>query len=756
MARARADPPDTAAQPLVWSKLQPPVSRRRVSRPALLELCMGVQRKLTLIRAPAGWGKTTLLADWYASAVKTRSFAWLALDRGDNDSVRFWTYLIEAVRSQQPAIGTESLPMLRVPRVDIVAEVLPALCAELMAESSELVLVLDDYHLVTNPEVDEGLAYFVDHLPRTLELVLASRTEPPLPLARMRAGGDLVEIDAEKLSFSEDEAELLLNELNGLGLDHQAVLRLRDRTEGWAAGLYLAALTLRGRPDPAAFIQDFAGDDRHVVDYLSTEVLVGQPEETRTFLLQTSILDRFCASLCDAVTQRHDLRRILRGLEASNFFLVPLDTKREWYRYHHLFGELLRHELRLAESQNVPAQNLASLHRRASAWHREFGSVSDAIHHATAAGEVADASEMILSHWLEARDHARLETILAWLGGLPLEAVRGDARLCLVKATTLQEVGRIDEANHWLEAALLGNAFVASDPSTASGLAACRAINQYFRGDAAGIRETAGPALENGSSGSDYWRSALLTTLGTALFVGGRGDEAALVLERAIHAGEQSGHALALIHALGWCAVVYVERGDSDRAYSVMRRINSLFSQQHGLRAYYGAAMAHIALGALRAQHHELSEAEEELARGIELARRGDAKFELVYGLAAYARLEVAQGDRRRGEELLQKARTELHACVDPGVLTQLVADAEREVRIKTRPTSSRAYADELSDRELAVLRLLRTDLTQREIAEHLYLSFNTVKTHTKSIFRKLDVSTRNDAVARARDLGLL
>jgi LuxR family maltose regulon positive regulatory protein len=348
------------------------------------------------------------------------------------------------------------------------------------------------------------------------------------------------------------------------------------------------------------------------------------------------------------------------------------------------------------------------------------------------------------------------KTILAWLGGLPLEAVKGDARLCLIKATTLQEVGRIDEANHWLEAALLGNTFVASDASTESGLAACQAINQYFRGDAAGIRETAGPALSDDSSGSDYWRSALLTTLGTALFVGGRGDEAALVLERAIHAGEQSGHALALIHALGWCAVVYVERGDSDRAYSVMRRINSLFSQQPGLRAYYGAAMAHIAQGALFAQHDELTGAEEELVRGVELARRGDAKFELVYGLTAYARLKAAHGDRRRSAELLHEARAELQACVDPGVLTQLVADVERQVRVKTRPTSPRAYANELSDRELAVLRLLRTDLTQREIAEHLYLSFNTVKTHTKSIFRKLDVSTRNDAVARARDLGLI
>jgi LuxR family transcriptional regulator, maltose regulon positive regulatory protein len=751
MPGASVGPPETAAQPLVWSKLQAPLSRPRVSRPALLGLCMGAQRKLTLIRAPAGWGKTTLLADWYASATETRSFAWLALDRGDNDPVRFWTYVIEAVRTQQPAIGSDALPMLRVPRVDIVAEVLPTLCAELTALSSQIVLVLDDYHLITNPEIDECLIFFVDHFPQTLELVLASRSEPPLPLARMRAGGDLVEIDAQKLSFTEQEADLLLNDLNGLGLDHEAVLRLRDRTEGWAAGLYLAALTLRGRPDAAAFIQDFAGNDRHVVDYLSAEVLVGQPEATRNFLLQTSILDRFCASLCDAVTQRPDSRRILRELEASNFFLVPLDTKREWYRYHHLFGELLRQELRLTESESI-----SGLHRRACAWHREFGSASDAIYHATAAGEIADASELIFNHWLETRDSAELETILAWLGRLPTNAVKGDARLCLVKATTLQEVGRIDEANYWLEAALRSDSFVASDASTASGLAACRAINQYFRGDAAGIRETAGPALDHDFGGTDYWRSALLTTLGTALFVGGRGDEAALVLERAVDSGEQSGHALALIHALGWCAVVYVERGDSDRAHSVTRRIHSLFSQHPGMRAYYGAAMAHIAQGALRSQHGALTEAEEELVRGIEHARRGDAKFELVYGLTAYARLKSAQGDRRRCEELLQDARAALQACVDAGVLTQLVADAEREVRIKTRPTSPRAYADELSDRELAVLRLLRTDLTQREIGEHLYLSFNTVKTHTKSIFRKLDVSTRNDAVVRARDLGLL
>ena len=287
-------------------------------------------------------------------------------------------------------------------------------------------------------------------------------------------------------------------------------------------------------------------------------------------------------------------------------------------------------------------------------------------------------------------------------------------------------------------------------------MAACRAINQYFQGDAAGIQKTAGPALDRDLDGSDYWQSALLTTLGTALFVGGRGDDAALVLERAVRSSERSGHALALIHALGWCAVVYVESGAFNRADQVMHHIESLLQQQPGLSAYFGAAMVHIVRGMLCAQHDQLAQAEEELVRGTELARRGDAKFEQVYGLTAYAKLKAAQGDNHGCTELLRKAQEVLQACVDPGILPQQVVNAERELRLKARPRSHLPYAVELSDRELAVLRLLRTDLTQREIGDQLYVSFNTVKSHIQSIFRKLDVSTRKDAIARARDLGLL
>src|SRR4051794_9405663 len=478
-----ADLPEVAGhgpRAVMSSKVQPPVRRRRVSRPRLLDLCTGAPRKLTVIRAPAGWGKSTLLAEWHAAEAGSRRFAWLTLDRGDNDPVRFWSYLIEALRTQHPDAGATSLLSLETPRVDIVDDVLPALGNELATSAHGIVLVLDDYHLITNPQIQESLAAFVDQLPRVLELVLATRSAPALPLARLRARGELVEIDAADLSFSVDDADSLLNELNGLGLDHDAVQRLQERTEGWAAGLYLASLSLRGRGHTYVeeFVREFAGDDRHVVDYLSAEVLSGQTAEVRAFLLRTSLLDRFCAPLCDAVTGGDDARRILREMESANFFLIPLDSKRVWYRYHHLFAELLRQELALTEPASTGA-----LHRRASAWHRDHGTASEAIRHATAAGDIDDAATLILDHWIAARDRARMETILAWLAGLPAAAVTDDPRLALVKATTLQEIGRTTEADRWLEAAERGHVppeLRAGPDAVATGIAACRAINQYF------------------------------------------------------------------------------------------------------------------------------------------------------------------------------------------------------------------------------------------------------------------------------------
>jgi LuxR family maltose regulon positive regulatory protein len=745
---------EEAPRPLIKSKLEPPVPRRRVSRRQLLELCAGPPRKLTLIRAPAGWGKSTLLADWQALEEETRPFAWVALDGDDNDPVRFWTYVISALRMLHPSAGEVSLPMLRAPRISVVDDVLPTLCNELAAFPHEVVLVLEDYHLITNQEIDDGLSFLLEHLPQTLALVLSSRSEPVLPLARLRASGELAEIDAQQLRFSDEEAGLFLNDLHELGLDRADVIRLRELTEGWAAGLYLATLTIRGRENAHEFIESFAGDDRHVVDYLSAEVLAGLTEDVRAFLLETSVLQRLCAPLCDAVTGRPGSVAMLHELERSNSFLVPLDTRREWYCYHHLFGELLRHELALADLELV-----RTLNRRASAWHREFGSASEAIHHASAAGDVADAAELILQNWLEARDLARLETLLAWLDGLPREAVADDPRLCLVKATTLQEVGRIAEADEWLEAAARGAAdrsLLAGPASVASGVAACQAINQYFLGDVSGIAETAQPALELEEAGSDYWRSALLTTFGVSLFLGGDGHRASALLDEAVTSSRESGHSLALAHALGWCAVVHAEIGESARADRVLDDTDALLQREIGLTQYFGMSMAHVARGKLLERQGRLREADEALARGIELARRGDAKFDLAYGLLTHGGVKGGLGDRRAAKDMLREARHTADACVDPGALPELVARVERRLRLMPTRVARTPYAEDLSERELAVLRLLATDLTQREIGEALYVSFNTVKTHVKSIFRKLDVATRPDAVARARELGLL
>ncbi len=380
---------------------------------------------------------------------------------------------------------------------------------------------------------------------------------------------------------------------------------------------------------------------------------------------------------------------MLHELERSNFFLIPLDAKREWYCYHQLFGELLRHELALAEPEHA-----RTLHRRASAWHREHGDPSEAIHHATAAGDVADASELILRHWIEFRNEARLETLLAWLDGLPPETVTGDARLCLVRASTLQEVGRIAEADQWLEAAARGAAggsLLAGPASLASGVAACQAINQYFLGDVSGIAETARPALELEEAGSDYWRSALLTTFGVSVFLGGEGRIASALLDEAVTSSEESGHSLALIHALGWCAVVHAEIGESGRADRVLDDTEALRRRQTGLAKYFGMSMAHVARGKLLESQGRLREADDVLARGIELARRGDAKFDLSYGLLTHAGVKGGLGDRRAAKDMLREARQTAEACADPGVLPELVARVERRLRLAAKPRDASA-----------------------------------------------------------------
>jgi LuxR family maltose regulon positive regulatory protein len=366
---------------LVRAKLVPPTLRAgllpRVGLQSLLQA--DVQARLCLVAAPAGSGKTTLLTQWRAAAGGSR-VAWVSLDEGDNDPTRFWLWVVEALRTVEPSLGVAALAALRGPSVDLDRVVLPSLLGELAAVESQLVLVLNDYHLVTDATCLHTLGLFLEHLPAGVHLVLSTRVDPPLPLARLRARGELAELRVADLRFTGEEASELLNSAMGLRLAADDVERLVQRTEGWAAGLVLAGLALRGRQDPSAFIASFHGDDRHVAGYLVGEVLARQPEQVRTFLLWTSVLERLSGPLCDAVLETEGSAALLGELEPSNLLLVPLDDRREWYRYQQLFAQLLRLELSYREAALVPL-----LHRRAAAWHRQAGNLEEASHHATAA-----------------------------------------------------------------------------------------------------------------------------------------------------------------------------------------------------------------------------------------------------------------------------------------------------------------------------------------------------------------------------------
>ncbi|HET8629477.1 MAG TPA: hypothetical protein VFL91_18835, partial [Thermomicrobiales bacterium] len=410
------------AGPLLETKLAVPRPRRAaVPRPRLRErLERGAETALTLVSAPAGFGKTTLLAEWLAATpAGERAAAWLALDPGDNDPAAFWPALIAALRTAVPGVGAGALALLEAPRPPPIEAALTALLNELGALPRDIVLVLDDYHAVDARAVQDGMAFLLEHLPPRVHLVLASRADPALPLARLRARGELVELRTADLRFTPDEAAAFLNDAMGLDLVAADVAALEARTEGWIAALQLAALSLRGREDAAGFIAGFAGDDRYIVDYLVEEVLRRQPDQVRGFLLETAILDRLSGPLCDAVTGQDGGKATLAALERANLFVVPLDDKRHWYRYHQLFADVLRAHLLDERPGRVP-----DLHRRASAWHERRDLPDEAIRHALAADDAERAADLVERAGLAMFRGRRQAAVLGWLRALPDELLR--------------------------------------------------------------------------------------------------------------------------------------------------------------------------------------------------------------------------------------------------------------------------------------------------------------------------------------------
>ena len=711
-------------------------------------------RPLTVIRGPAGSGKSLLMAQWRLAALRERKVAWLSLDEGDNEPVRFWSYVIAALRSVLPEFGEGPLALLRAPGVDLMDEAIPALINELLETPSETVLLLDDYHVIQHEAIHAGMGFLLEHVPGNHRFVIASRSEPPLPLARLRARGSLSEIDPEQLGFSEPEAEYLLNEVHQLGLAVETVSRLHQRTEGWAAGLYLAALSLRDRRDADELIAGFSGGDRRIVDYLAGEVLNQQPDAVLRFLLCTSVLEQFCAPLCDAVTGAGDARKMLDRVERSNYFLIPLDPRREWYRYHHLFAELLRHELERTE----PGSSV-ELRRRAGRWLADAGMISEAIPHVVAAGDLDQAADLIAAHGAAfatgERGTGRALTVAEWFDALPAEYVAADARLCVGRAGVGLALGRHDEILPWLDRAEQApNHGLEREPTFALRATVRRAAAWRLLGDVRLSRELAEQVTPLDGSSRDHALAA--DVLGaTARWLG---DDAAAVdfFTRAGQLGRERDPATA-VAAYGQLALIAADHNDWRTCDVNIKTAFDLIAESE-LQEYWMGSFAHLANGRLLGEQRKTSEAQAELTRAVTLARRGVGVVEMAYVLITVAEARRELGDHRSAIQLVREARELSAQAPDPGTLVPRLLDkAERSLRLVSEPQGSRlVIVEELTAREAAVLSLLPTGLSAREIGQELGVSRNTVKTHSKNLYRKLGATGRREAVARGRELGLL
>ena len=747
-------PSDASSPPgpeLVWTKLRPPVQRAglipRASLQSLLQA--GLEGKLCLLDAPAGSGKTTLLSQWCAGAGAGR-VAWVSLDKGDNDPTRFWTYVVEALRTVEPSVGASALEALRRTSADLDGMVLPSLLNELSAVGSPLVLILDDYHLVTDAACQQSLTFFLDHLPAGVHVVVSTRADPPLPLARMRARGELAELRVLELEFTEEEASVLLNGAMGLALSTEDVERLVERTEGWAAGLYLAGLSLRGREDASGFIASFHGDNRHVADYLGAEILARQPEDIRTFLLRTSVLERLSGPLCDAVLETQGSAGLLGELEQSNLFLVPLDDHREWYRYHHLFVQLLRLELGSREAALVPV-----LHRRAAEWHRQAGHVEEAIHHATAAGEFAQAAGLIARHWLRYWRGGRGATVARWLEELPEEAIMAYPPVAYVAAWIGGFSGASkQQTERWLAAvedATWGGALPDGISSLAFGAALTRAAALFD--DVGRSHQAARRALELADPGSSPYTWMAQAALGHALYLSGKSAEARPPLEQLVQQVPPAAQPYAVITALAVLSLLAGDQDDEPTAARLARRAAEAAEAQ-GLSTEPLCGIAWMALGSALARRGQLVEAEAQLERALKLYQIDSMVVQRVHVLLLLASVRHGRGDVPGAQAFVDRARELVEGFVDPGVLPAVL---ERTQRALGSPPRRRVEtAASLTERELAVLRLLATRLSTREMSRELYVSANTVRSHVQAVYRKLGVATRAEAVAHARELGLL
>jgi LuxR family transcriptional regulator, maltose regulon positive regulatory protein len=634
-----------------------------VPRPRLVQtLSQGLARGRVLICAPAGFGKTSLLADWARSG--GQPVAWLGLDAGDNDPVRFWRYVVAALNQAQPGIAERLRPLLGPPAPRSFEGLVTALINELAAQAGqdEVLLVLDDYHLVDAGPVHESVAFLLENLPPGLLLVVSGRADPPLPLARLRARGQLAELRAAELRFTTDEAATLLGAVAGQVLSDTAVVTLTARTEGWAAGLQLAALSLRGRTDAAGFVAAFSGSHRFVLDYLADEVLDGQPGQVRAFLLETSVLERLSGELCDAVTGRSGSQAMLHHIEQAGLFLVPLDEVRGWWRYHHLFADLLRARL----AQELPGR-VQELHRAAAAWSDEHDLSDDAVRHALAAGDAAWAAQLVERDVETLLRRSEGATLHRWLLALPAESVRDHPRLYLAQATSAAISFRVEAIEGLADDAERAFAVRGDEPyepsvprtvsvlaNVPAGIAFLRAVHARLRGDPALAADYNRQTL--GLLGEQDWlmRSMVRWNMAGADWLRGRLGQAERDLAEALAERRAAGEGFLAMRVCYDLGQVQRAQGHLDAALATYGEALEGAGEGGSQPPHLG--MAHVGLAEVLYERDEVAAALDHATRGVTLCRQLAFTPPMAAGLAILARIRQVQGDAAAALEAMGEA----------------------------------------------------------------------------------------------------
>lgn len=640
------------ALPLLQTKFyMPPLRPHLVQREHLLARLRGsAHYPVTLVSAPAGFGKTTLVSAWASQAA--HPVTWLSLSDDDNDPLHYFTYLIATLRTHHAGLGETVLPLLNAPQLPPLNALLTLLLHELSALPMPLTLVLDDYHLLTAPPLQEAMTFFINHLPPHMHLVLTTRIDPPLPLARWRARNQLIEIRADDLRFLPAEATSFLNDVMGLRLTAAQIATLETRTEGWIVGLQLAALSLQGREDVAGFLQAFSGSHRHVLSYLVEEVLNRCPVDTLEFLLQTAILDRFNAALCNAVTGGSDSQQRLEKLEQANLFLSPLDDTRQWYRYHPLFADVLRQRLQ----QHFSATTVADLHRRASTWHKGATLMDEAIHHALAAPAFDQAATLVQEVALTLILRSEFARLRLWLDALPATVVQRRPLLTLYHVWVLYISGQRQQAAVHLEAveAMLAADEAQRTPEVQGLIAITQTRLLREGGDLAGAIAISQQALANLPAHATLLRARITLNLAIAHYLQGELSAAGQLLTDSITTG-QTAQLIGPLPTIYLKAQILRAQGHLQQALQLCQEGVELVVR-YKWQEFPAAGFLYVATGDLLRERNELGAAAAYLERGIRLGQDGGHHHILIIGHVWLAWLRQTEGKAAEGQEAIRVA----------------------------------------------------------------------------------------------------